>query len=56
MRFDNDYTRNKSSLYSTCKSVKKKIRDYIKILSFLREKIKRALRYIYKIFEIIKYI
>ena len=56
MRFDNDYTRNKSSLYSTCKSVKKKIRDYIKILSFLREKIKRALRYTREILEIIEYI
>ena len=56
VRFSDDYIRDKSSLYLTCKSAKKRIRDCVKISSFLREKVRRALRRTREALEITKHI
>ena len=56
IRFSDNYIKDRFSLYFTYKSAKKRIRDYVKILFFLREKIRRILRRTREIFEIIKYI
>ena len=44
IRFSDDYIRDKSSLYVIYKSIKKKIRDYVKIFIFLYRKIRKILR------------
>ena len=53
IRFNDKYVRDKSSFYAIYKSAKKRIRASIKILSFLREKIRSVLYRTRDIFKII---